>query len=47
LFVIDILKSDYREKMVANYKNKKAIILEGWNIFDIDTYLTQRGLIEK
>lgn len=47
LFVIDILKSDYREKMVANYHNKKAIILEGWNIFDIDTYLTQRGLIEK
>jgi hypothetical protein len=24
-----------------------VLILEGWNIFDIDTYLTQRSLIKK
>lgn len=47
LFILNTLKKEYREKMLQNYENKNAVILEWWNIFDIDTYLTQRGLIEK
>ena len=38
-----ILKS--LEKPIFNTQN--ITLLEGWNIFDIDTYLTQRSLISK
>lgn len=37
----------YSKEVLENKRNTQVLILEGWNIFDIDTYLTQRSLIKK
>lgn len=37
----------YSAEVLENKRNTTIVILEGWNIFDIDTYLTQRSLISK
>lgn len=37
----------YSQEVLENKRNTQLIILEWWNIFDIDTYLTQRSLIKK
>lgn len=41
------LWNKYSKEVLENKRNTQVIILEGWNIFDIDTYLTQRSLIKK
>jgi hypothetical protein len=37
----------YSKQVLDNKRNTQLVILEGWNIFDIDTYLQQRSLIKK
>jgi len=41
------LWNKYSKDVLENKRNTQILILEGWNIFDIDTYLTQRSLIKK
>ena len=41
------LWEQYSQEVLENKRNTQLIILEWWNIFDIDTYLTQRSLIKK
>lgn len=41
------LWNKYSKQVLENKRNTQLLILEGWNIFDIDTYLQQRSLIKK
>lgn len=41
------LWEQYSQEVLENKRNTQVVILEWWNIFDIDTYLTQRSLIKK
>lgn len=45
--VLQVLWNEYSMEVLENKRNTTVLILEGWNIFDIDTYLTQRSLISK
>jgi hypothetical protein len=45
--VFQELWNKYSKEVLENKRNTQLVILEGWNIFDIDTYLTQRSVINK
>ncbi|MCP4523976.1 MAG: endolytic transglycosylase MltG [Candidatus Gracilibacteria bacterium] len=45
--ILIALWKKYSEQVLENKRNSSVTILEGWNIFDIDTILTQRSLIKK
>lgn len=45
--VLQEVWNKYSKQVLENKRNTQVVILEWWNIFDIDTYLTQRSLIKK
>jgi len=40
----DIIQNQFQKPLS---KDEQITILEGWNIYDIDIYLSEKGLIEK